>query len=270
MLDKASELCLHVTRAPVTYDNLHLLRHHAMKCKIPGCGCRQAFASLFLSNGEDFQPRVQRCAITRDHIVQVMTERFVCKVPDCPCHKIRGEYGNALHDSIYKMVFKLARRYSVTCPDDEINDLSQMCHLRIIKMLHHFDSERGEFTTWAWRLCENTLRRHYKCSMRGAGSFDSLEEQHENIGKCDHSNSLMHDILSTVAELKRRHPSWAKVISIMFNEKGGDAVLPNKIVVADVARLSGCQYNKVSHFYNHVVCPFFKERFQPQMEVPSE
>ena len=270
MLSNASEFRLSVIRSPVTEDNLHLLRLQASRCKIPGCGCKQAFASMFFSSAEDLQPGVMRCPITRNHIIRVMTEKFVCKIPNCPCNKVRGEYGNVLYDSICKMVFKLARRYSVTCPHDEINDLSQICHLRIIRMLHHFDAKRGEFTTWAWRLCENTLRRHYKCQKRGLGSFDSLEEQHENIGKCDHTNSLTRDIIATVEELKRLHPAWKKVLGIMFNEKGGDATLPRKIVVADVARMSGCEYNKVSHFYNHVVCPFFIERFQPKMEVPRE
>jgi DNA-directed RNA polymerase specialized sigma24 family protein len=193
-------------------------------------------------------------------MINVLTGRFWCEIPNCNCHADRENYESTLYESIFKLVAALANQYKKTCRDNT-EDLMQRCFERIHQNLHQFDPELGfQFSTWAWHVSENVLRKEAKKTVRYNKAFVDFEPVHETaIDQRINGDFVGVDIVAARRELCRLYPRWRDVIERMLGTEGGE--LPNNLVVAELARTTHRRYNQVHIFLTRIVRPFFYERF---------
>ena len=243
-----------VSRYPVS--PLHLLNHHSGKfhCEIPGCQCEEGLSSTPIER----QP-VLRSPVTQCHLIDVMTGKFRCEIPGCPCIEASKYYADALHDSIYKMVFFFIGQFCSRSSPEVQKDLSQQCLVRIMKNLGRFDPSIAKFSTWAGTVTINVLRHEYKKELRYNNVFDLMAVAREGISASEEP-SLRSDIVSAISTIRDLNPKWHKVLDAMFGKPGYP--LARNFSVTEVARVTGLRYNEVHVFLTKTVRPFFKNWFQ--------
>ena len=263
-----------IMRSPITEKSFLSLTSTACNCKTPGCRCKNALASMYQVTSvlpvitHATEKRVVRAPVTRNHLIKSVSGKFKCEIKNCRCHELEGDYGNMLHDSIAKMVFKLAHKYVPTCSHDAVADLSQMCLAKVFHELHKFDANRGEFTTFVWSLCENALRRRYNWTNIRITDTDSIDEAFD-IGERDRDFSVANDMDTAVQDLMVLYPKWSKALIVMFGGEGGVKNSLGSINLSAVAKASKCGYNGLSVFYRDVVRPFFIKRFKSGYQEES-
>ena len=191
--------------------------------------------------------------------------------------KDRNKISQALYDSIYKMVFQLANRYSVTCPDG-VEDLAQDCMYRITSQLFRFDPNVAKFTTWAWWVCRSVLNKKYQVGKRlknivigegclinqnGESMFENMPEKSpEGVQHHDCPGMLAVEMMDAIRALMVKYPQRKTLIAELFGDPDSDGfVMQSQVSIIDAARASGEDYRKARLFYSDVVRPFFCKRF---------
>lgn len=207
-------------------------------------------------------PVILRVPVKRNHVISVMTQSYICTNPGCRCAEARPHFQQAFYDSIYKLVFKIANKYIVTCPHHTVPDLAQMCLDRILAKLDLFEPDKSQFSTWAWTVCKNLLNRTYDDDTRETSVFVPIEPAHENIGRWDHTSILHNEMVEAIRLLRQQNPEWHDVITAMFgDDTEQDFSLPDGFCIAKIARATGRGYNDVYGFVHSNVRQLFIERF---------
>ncbi len=80
-------------------------------------------------------------------------------------------YGSLL-DPVYKYLF-----WNVGCTEDA-EDLAEEVFLRCLVNIGSYNSKRGAFRSWAFRIAHNLLMDHYRRNKRRGE--EPLKEEHEN------------------------------------------------------------------------------------------
>ena len=190
---------------------------------------------------------------------------------------MRTRICNDLYKEIHKMVFKLATQYSITCVED-VDDLAQACMQRMICKLWKFNPKKAKFTTWSWYVCRSVLSKKYRNGQRqrsvllDAGYLTDAEGESilENMpekpleGKDVHERSDMYtmEIIDTIRELIKRHPTQEKFLHAMFgNPDDQDYNIPSPVKVTDAAKIAGIEIARAKNFYSRIVQPFFRQQF---------
>lgn len=191
--------------------------------------------------------------------------------------KDRNQMSQALYDSIYKMVFQLANRYSVTCPDG-VEDLAQDCMYRITSQLFRFDPKVAKFTTWAWWVCRSVLNKKYQVGKRlknivvgegclinqnGESMFENMPEKSpEGVQHHDCPGMLAVEMMDAIRALMQKYPKRKNLIVELFgNPDSEDFVMQSQVSIIEAAKASGEDYRKARLFYSEIVRPFFCQRF---------
>ena len=175
-----------------------------------------------------------------------------------------GEMEEVVHESVNLLVFKIAKKYSYGFRDYEIVDLAQECWGRIFSKLSRYNSEKGAFTTWCWRVSSNVLNKKWRwAKKRDEITVDFPDGFDENRcgGPVKNRDMNLHDeIIQAVRDLKEKHPEYAHIIDGVF--RVGDGGLPMKINEREVSRISGVTPTTVSRVMKRVIRPFFIQRFK--------
>lgn len=169
-------------------------------------------------------------------------------------------YPDILRESVYKLVFNQSRKYTASCTDYSVDDLSQICWQRIISKLHLYNPELSKFTTWCWRVCGSILNKTYHKQKSHDSKFASMPEGLDlDIveGRVD-NHQLRKDILSVVEKLIRDYPHYERVITLLIGDpKSGE--ISSKMDVRHVANACGIHVNAVYKIITNVIRPEFKE-----------
>lgn len=78
----------------------------------------------------------------------------------------------ALYDELAAKLYGFI--FSRTGSREVAEDLSQEIFIKLIERIGSFDSERGRFTVWFWRMARNTLIDHYR--QKKAVPFSQFED----------------------------------------------------------------------------------------------
>jgi len=242
-------------RLPVS--PLHLLNYHAGRfhCDLPGCKCEEGLKSTPIER----HPVLRRVPVPREHLAMFLTKQFECQMPGCPCQEASKYFAEVLYESIHRMVVAIARSYSITCIE-KVEDLSQRCFERIQEKLCRFDPKKGQFTTWAWTVSANVLKREHKRNCRYNKIFLPLEEKFEETIPGNSAEPFLRtDMMECVNLLRIRNPKWRDVLDVMFGKPGDP--LPCSLSVTEIAKETNRPYNQVHLFLTRTIRPFFKTRF---------
>lgn len=246
-------------RSPRTpASRLDVINYHngVCHCQDTTCSCHEAMNQVRVE-----RMPVTRVPVTQKHLISVMTGKFECQEKNCRCHEATPYYGNAFFDSITKLVWMLANKYSISCPLTDVSDLSEICLDRILKNLHKYDPQWA-VSTWVWRVCQNILNREYEQNRRSVEIFDTLDGTHD-YGKTDRDAFIARDMTAAIRQLRAENPKWENVLLAMFGDVDAkDYCMPDRLCVAEVVRKTRRQYNDVHLFVKNVVRPFFAKRFQ--------
>jgi RNA polymerase sigma-70 factor (ECF subfamily) len=82
--------------------------------------------------------------------------------------KAAGALYDELAPKLYGFIF------SRTSSREIAEDLSQEIFIKLIERVESFDSKKGRFTVWFWRMARNTLIDHYR--QKKAVPFSSFED----------------------------------------------------------------------------------------------
>jgi len=190
----------------------------------------------------------------------------------------RNKMNQLLCESIRKMVFGLATKYSITCIDDT-EDLAQDCMFRILSQLWRYDSSKAKFTTWSWWVCCSVLNKKYRTGQKqksfvadsrsytdeeGRSVLENLPEKPlEGVQRNECKGILANEIVDTVRSLVAQYPKNKALLLEMFGDPdSSDFVMPSYISVSASAKAVGMEYNRARMFYIGVVRPFFVEKFE--------
>jgi RNA polymerase sigma factor (sigma-70 family) len=200
-----------------------------------------------------FDPRVHKCPLIKEVAADAMAGRTA--VSD----KVSEHLPDVLYESVKKMIFKVANKYSITCMDD-VNDLIQDCAYRVFSKIDQYDSSKGAFTTWVWRVCSSVLNRIYK---RNKGYKKRFEEWDEESGKQIEDNRVMDtngEVSSAIVELFDMYPEKRDILAEIFGETD-DISVPKKINMSEIAKCIGRKHYEVYVFVSRKVRPFLIEKF---------
>lgn len=90
-----------------------------------------------------------------------------------------------------RLAFRLARKAAKR--EDEVDDLSQVALIGLVKALWRFDPERGNgFTTFAWSTIEGELKRHRRDSSWTIHVSRALQERYLRVSAA--IEELTHEI----------------------------------------------------------------------------
>ena len=221
---------------------------------------------------DDSKPGVE---LTRDQIAVAVALDMSGKKPLSPKDRLR--YNTMLYDSIHDLVYLRASRYSVTCPEESVDDLAQECMFQILKKLHGFDPKRGAFSTWSWYVCTGTMNRKYRNGQKSrkvivsAGNFvdedgnSTLENfpEHPFEGVQSHEcpGIMANEIMDSVRELAGNYPEQKPLIFEIFgNPDSGQFIMPSNINVSESAKAIGMKYSQAHSFFKSVIRPFFQKQ----------
>lgn len=203
------------------------------------------------------QETITRFPVTKEDIAMHLGQGLPCVT------LAQHHYYDILHESVKRLVKKLAIAYEKTCTKSEVEDLEQDCWYRIMLKLHLYKSHKSKFTTWCWRVCQSVLNRTYRRSEK----YDNLHTEmpdglDENRAGAEDSRSkaVCRDVRATIVDLSLAYPHEKSIIDAMFSDSDGD--LNTKIVYREVAERSGVSAAKVSRFFKESVQPFFQNRFK--------
>lgn len=102
-----------------------------------------------------------------------------------------------------RLAFRLARKAAKR--EDEVDDLSQVALIGLVKALWRFDPERGTgFTTFAWSTIEGELKRHRRDSSWTIHVSRALQERYLRVSAA--IEELTHEIgrSPTIEQVARR------------------------------------------------------------------
>jgi RNA polymerase sigma factor (sigma-70 family) len=179
-------------------------------------------------------------------------------------HPALRHFERALHESTDRMVLMIASKYAVNSSDQK-DDLAQDCFSRIWAKLDKYDEGRAKFTTWAWHLCSNLLKRKYRNqqklkSRESVEPFDEIERKAVAVEDCQHKSILSAEFAGAVRELGIRYPKWRDfVYELLGNPDCG--IVADKIRLSRAASITGVEKEKAKYFFKRIVQPFLSARF---------
>jgi DNA-directed RNA polymerase specialized sigma24 family protein len=176
---------------------------------------------------------------------------------------------DSLYHSISAMVYKLCRKYTATCTT-ELDDLAHDCLQRIFAKIYQFNSEKGKFTTWSYRVCLSVLARRYHNDKKRSDRFiDDGEDEEKNErmrdkGTRERGVSVLNTEMKEVVKgLMKDHPDKSDFIVELFgNIDSNDHLFPVSVCISDSARKLGIQYVEAYTFFKRVIRPVFKNYFE--------
>jgi DNA-directed RNA polymerase specialized sigma24 family protein len=189
----------------------------------------------------------------------------------------RFQINNNLYLSIRKMVYQLAGRYSLTCPE-EVDDLAQDCMYRIIARLRTFNPAKAKFTTWSWYVCRSVLNKKYRLGQKmrkvivgsefmvndeGQSILENMAEKPaDGVPSYECPGMMALEIMDAVRELAGLYPKHRRFIfELLGNPDSEDFVMPSYISVSEASKAIGMDYGKARIFYSKTVRPFLKTQF---------
>jgi RNA polymerase sigma factor (sigma-70 family) len=213
--------------------------------------------------------------LTRDQIAVAVALDMSGKKPLSMKDRLR--YNTMLYDSIRNLVYLRASRYSVTCPEESVDDLAQECMFQILKKLHGFNPKRGAFSTWSWYVCTGTMNRKYRNGQKSrkaivsAGHFvdedgnsmlENLPESPlEGVQSHECQGIMANEIMDSVRELAGNYPEQKQLIFEIFgNPDSEQFVMPSNINVSESAKAIGMKYSRAHSFFKTVIRPFFQKQ----------
>lgn len=164
------------------------------------------------------------------------------------------------HDMIINLIRKNASKY-YEASKDNFEDLVQDCFVQMWQYLHTFDPRKARLSTWVWVVCRSVLNQNfsdtkrYRKHVRVSSSEVEFHSGPQIVGVG--VNIDIKQLLDSLYDYCE--PDYHNVLQEMFGGKE-HFVIPEKIVVAEVARRTKKGYTDVHRFYNETVRPFFEKR----------
>lgn len=200
-----------------------------------------------------------RFPVTQEFMVSVIVAE---RKGELPPHPAKQYFADALHQSIERMIGKIASKYAISCVESH-DDLAQDCFSRIWKKLHKFDANRAKFSTWSWKLCVNLLNRKYRRSQRRKKmeSIQPFEEVERKGSENKHYDSVLSlEFSNAVRQLRSKYPKWTSFIYALLGDPD-KGIIPSGICVARAATTAGVGKNAAMSFYHKRVVPFLRVKF---------
>ena len=200
----------------------------------------------------EFDPEIHKMPVSKEYMACVLGGKII---EDSP---IVGYFSDAIYDSISGMLFKLARKYSVTNGFDDVNDLVNSCVERIFKMMHHYNPKKATFNTWAWIVASSVLNRRHVKNKRYRERFTVTDEFDANICSRNTEAEVNDDIRLVVGKLFNIYPEHEDILFELFYHEG-EIHIPDKISLRSVAAATDRKYGEVYYFVCKKVRTFLKD-----------
>ena len=193
----------------------------------------------------------------------------------------KERYGNLLHDSIRRLVYQNATRYSITCRDTK-EDLAQDCFYKMMKNLHGYDPTKARFTTWVWSVCRSVLSNKYRNGLKGKdvicyvgnwtdekGNEVSMIENHsgqlEKVSDTQHEcpGVMSSEIVTALRKLVKKNPERKPLICAIFGDPDGrEFFMPTSIEISEAAKAVGMEYSTAHAIYTRDIRPFLRKELE--------
>lgn len=182
-------------------------------------------------------------------------------------HPAGKHFGNALYESVSRMVGMISTRFGETCHEPS-EDLVQECFKRVFFKINKFDKDKAKFTTWCWYVCMNTLRHRYNhiAKRRDINNFEDPDiiarMSPAELRSAGYESVLRDEIIDGLEVLAKRHPRNRRLIFEMFGNpvKGQDS-LSSRPLFVEAAKSVGVTQQWAYSFYCSKVRPYFQRKF---------